>query len=176
MVTRIVPGALKHLLGAGMAVLILGLGIGMGAALDIPGLSTARANGGAHHACVSLYTSNMRYTHSAAQCSQGEYPISWNNLGATSIAGYERIESDLIPIAAGETEIHRLTCPDGKYVLGGGGVASYVAETNPAVPEPNMFWSFPFDDDSWQIAVNNDTNQAQEMRAYAICAEAGPLG
>lgn len=154
----------------GTAILILGLGIGIGGSLNIPGIETTRANGGAHHACVNTYTGQMRYTYSPAQCSQGEYAISWNQ---QVLPGYEWVRGDNIPVAAGESEIHRLTCPDGKKVLGGGGTASFIAES-PAVPEPNMFWSFPFDEHSWQIAVHNDTNQAQEMRAYAICADVGP--
>lgn len=151
--------------------LILGLGIGVGSSLGIPGMSITRANGGSHHACVNISTGQMRYAYSPAQCTQNEYPIS---LGTPGIPGYEWIRSDKIPVAAGETEIHRLTCPNGKQVLGGGGVASFVAEQNPAAPEPNMFWSFPFDERSWQIAVHNDTGSTQDMRAYAICAYASP--
>jgi hypothetical protein len=153
----------------GAAVLILGLGIGIGSSLGIPGLSITRANGGSHHACVNISTGQMRYAFSAAQCTQNEYPISF---GEPGIPGYELLQSEKIPVAAGETEIHRLTCPNGKQIISGGGVASYVAETNPAAPEPNMFWSFPFDEHSWQIAVYNDSGQVQEMRAYAICAYA----
>lgn len=160
----------RNLLLIGTAILILGIGIGIGSSIGIPGASTTRANGGSHHACINRYTGQMRYVQSPSQCVPTEYPVSWGQQG---LAGYEWVRSDLIPVAAGESEIHRLSCPNGKVVLGGGGVASYVAESNPAVPEPNMFWSFPFDEHSWQIAVHNDTNQAQEMRAYAICTDAG---
>lgn len=165
---------LRKLLSIATGILILGLGIGIGSSLDIPGLPIARASDGAHHACVNTYTSGMRYVYSPAQCSQYEYPISWSQQVEPAISGYEWIRSDLLPVAAGETEIHRLTCPDGKQVLGGGGVASNIAEMNPAAPEPNMFWSFPFDEHSWQIAVHNDTAQSQDMRAYAICASVSP--
>lgn len=161
---------MRRLLLLATGILILGLGIGIGASLGIPGLSVTRANGGAHHACVNAYTSNMRYVYSVAQCSQYEHPISWSQQVEPAISGYERIQGESVPVAVGESKIDRLSCPDGKKVLGGGGIASYVAEQSPAVPEPNIFWSFPFDERSWQIAVHNDTNQAQEMRAYAICA------
>ena len=164
---------LRKLLFVALGILILGLGIGVGSTLSIPGVSDTRAFGGTHYACVKIYTSEMRYAQSPAQCTQGEYSISWTSQAGPSFSGYERIQSDIVPVAVGETEIHRLSCPDGKQVLGGGGVASFTAES-PPVAEPNMFWSFPFDEDSWQIAVYNDTAQAQEMRAYAICASVIP--
>ena len=162
---------LRKLWLVALGVLILGLGIGVGSTLNIPGVT--HAYGGTHTACVKTYTSEMRYVQSAAQCSMGEYPVSWTSQTGPSFSGYEWVRGDNVPVAIGETEIHRLSCPDGKQVLGGGGTASFVAES-PAVPEPNMFWSFPFDENSWQIAVHNDTNQAQEMRAYAICANVSP--
>ena len=158
---------LRRLMLIAIGILILGLGIGIRGSLGVPGISVTRANGGAHHACVSQYTSNMRYVQSQAQCTEHEYPVNW---GQPNFAGYEWIRGDNVEVAVGETEITRLSCPDGKNVLGGGGTASFVAES-PAVDEPNMFWSFPFDEHSWQIAVHNDTNQLQEMRAYAICAD-----
>lgn len=161
---------LHRLVLIAIGILVLGLGIGIGSSLGVPGLSATRASGGLHHACVSKYTSQMRYVQSPAQCTAHEYPVSW---GQQNFAGYEWIRGDNVEVAVGETEINRLTCPDGKNVLGGGGVASLVAES-PAVDEPNMFWSFPFDEHSWQIAVHNDTNQFQEMRAYAICADVSP--
>lgn len=160
----------RKLLLVAMGVLILGLGIGIGSSLGIPATSVTKANGGTHNACVNIYNSQMRYAQSPSQCTSGEYPISWTTQTDPSISGYEWIRGDLIPVGVGETEIFRLTCPEGKRVLGGGGVGSNLAES-PPVAEPNMFWSFPFDEHSWQIAVHNDTQEAQEMRAYAICAD-----
>ena len=162
---------LHRLLLFASGILILGLGIGIGSSIGMPGMSSARANASIHHACVNKYTSQMRYVRDPSQCSETERSVSW---GEQNFSGYELIRGDNVEVAAGETEIDRLSCPDGKEVLGGGGVASLVAEINPAAPEPNIFWSFPFDERSWQIAVFNDTNQTQEMRAYAICAEVSP--
>ena len=154
----------RRILLVGAAILILGLGIGIGSSLSVPGVSITRADGGSHSVCVNAYTGQMRYVQSLAQCTQSEQAISWSQQG---ISGYELLQGDLIPIASGETEIHRLSCPDGKRVLGGGGIASYVAEKDPAMPEPTMFWSFPFDEHAWHIAVNNDKLRRCAPTPYA---------
>lgn len=121
------------LLALGVLILGLGIGIGIGSTLGIPGTLVTQASGATHFACVNVYSSQMRYAHSPAQCTAQENPISWNQQGVPGISGYERIQGDFTTVTVGETEISHLDCPAGKRVLGGGGVASNTIEY-PAVP------------------------------------------
>jgi hypothetical protein len=71
----------------------------------------------------------------------------------------------------------KVSCPDGKRVLGGGGAAS-----GPFLSQ-RLVASAPFDspdpgkrpDDGWRIAVDNRSNQKLEITAHAICAPVSGL-
>jgi hypothetical protein len=71
----------------------------------------------------------------------------------------------------------KVSCPGGKHVLGGGGLAS-----GPFLSQ-RMVATAPFDsgdrgakpDDGWRFTVDNLSNRMRKITAHAICAQVGGL-
>ena len=88
-------------------------------------------------------------------------PPGVSNLGIVSVAAPVPASG---PDGNGQVTV-RADCPTGKKVIGGG-----YAITGDIPGAATAYRSFPSDDVSWTVAVNNTYVQSQTVNAYAICA------
>lgn len=90
---------------------------------------------------------------------------------ATALTDLEYVRSSATTVNTGQNGSATATCPNGKYVTGGGGAGADVA------PDLEILASHPSNGNqgqlgytAWEYRVHNATGSPHTIHAYAICA------
>ena len=134
--------------------------------------------GGVIHGCYLKAVGTLRVIDSPGQhCLNGlETPLNWSQTGAegpsgptgpAGISGYEeKVASDFITLAPGDSQGIDVTCPSGKNALGGGGLAAGAHLTLMGTGPSGV------NHDRWFAVFANTTGgvAGATVEVYAICA------
>jgi hypothetical protein len=109
-------------------------------------------------------------------CRLGHRSISWNRTGpdgAPGMSGYEFVNSEIVPVPAGGNGSRIVTCPAGKYAVGGGPSAS----SNPAVPYLRVVDSMPTEFQglsAWVVTMYNSGAEQYGFTVRVACVNVAP--